>query len=106
MFVLFISTDIETLVPLCLTASLRGLQEAALCLAADGGRCQHRKGLRDGRRPRSVRASALGLIFSALTLNTCQPACYLLQASEGRTEIFDSRCFHSFTWTVSTSRSR
>lgn len=40
MLVLFSSIHVETLVPLCLTAGLRGLQEAALRRAADGGRCQ------------------------------------------------------------------
>ncbi len=40
---LFIGTNIETSVPLCLTAKLRGLQEARLCFAADRGRYQLRK---------------------------------------------------------------
>lgn len=83
MLMLYISTNIETSVMLCLTAKLRGLQEARLCLAAEGGSVSAPKGLQDGARLRSVRTSALVLIVSALTLNTCQPACYLQLVSEG-----------------------
>ena len=83
MLMLFISTNIETSVMLCLTAKLRGLQEARLCLAAEGGSVSAPKGLQDGASLRSVRTSALVLIVSALTSNTCQPACYLQLVSEG-----------------------
>lgn len=79
MFVLFISIHVKTLVPPCLTAGLRGLQEAPLRRAADGGRCQ--LGREGGRDLSELRFSASS--SSALTLNTCQPACYLLQGSEG-----------------------
>lgn len=83
MFTLFIGTNIETSVPPCLTARLRGLQEAWLCLAADKGWHPLRKVSGMEGRPWPVGAPALGLIFSALTLNTRQPACYRLLGSAG-----------------------